>query len=272
MIAVKSRKLTGALMGVCTLLPLFGVGVATASILPGGIGADWQQWVLDRLDPLEQILGELKRDSPILETIMDESLGDIWENLKTATGSDSPNPYEIRVTPESRGAGVLSTSPVVRQRDLANLYDQETARAMAAPVLGEDGDQWLQAKAGQLADLVESSQQGAGQVQQLADKAQGQSVTQDVMKTQAEMNGAIASLITQQTQLSADNHTALLQLQRLQGVIAQLAANTSEGIDEANRRERVEREVQIMGSTQAPIYIPGLFGTNDASSDTSDPN
>ena len=127
-------------------------------------------------------------------------------------------------------------------------------------------------KAGQLADLVESSQQGAVQVQQLADKAQGQGVTQDVMKTQAEMNGAIASLITQQTQLTADNHTALLQLQRLQGVIAQLAANTSEGIDEANRRERVEREVQIMGSTQAPIYIPGLFGTHDASSDTSDSN
>ena len=148
MIAVKSRKLTGVLIGVCTLLPLFGVGVATASILPGGIGSDWQAWVLDRLDPLEQILGELKRDSPILETIMDESLGDIWEDLKMATGSDSPNPYEIRATTESRGAGVLSTSPVVRQRDLANLYDQETARAMAAPVLGEDGDQWLQAESG----------------------------------------------------------------------------------------------------------------------------
>ena len=84
------------------------------------------------------------------------------------------------------------------------------------------------------------------------------------MKAQAEMNGAIASLMAQQTQLSADNHTSLMQLQRLQSILAQLAANTSEGIDESNRRARVERHVQITGSAQAPIYIPGILGTQVA--------
>ena len=53
------------------------------------------------------------------------------------------------------------------------------------------------------------------------------------------------------------------EVQRLQGIIAQLSANTSEGIDETNRRSRVERQVSIVGAGQAPIYIPGLLNTGE---------
>ncbi|MEL7316452.1 MAG: hypothetical protein AAFN08_16135, partial [Cyanobacteria bacterium J06559_3] len=208
------------------------------------------------------LLGQLGKTDPIFETIMDVALGDEWGDLKSDTGAEVPDPFEIRTTNPSKGPGLLNHSPVVQQRDLANLYDQESARAIAAPVLGEQGKTWMAEDAERTAGLIESTQAGAAQVQQMAKEAQSLGVTQDVMKQSAEIDAAIASLLTNQTQLTADNHTALLQLQQLQGIQAQLAANTSEGIDEANRRDRLERQASITGSTQAPMYIPGLLKTS----------
>jgi hypothetical protein len=259
----KTKRWTAVLIGAGTLIPLLGIGAATASIMPNDMGSDWQQWVLDKYsNPLEYLLGQMGKADPIFETIMDVALGDEWGELKSETGSEVPDPFEVRTTNPSKGPGLLNHSPVVQQRDLANLYDQESARAIAAPVLGEQGKTWLTEEAERTAGLIESSQEGASQVQQMAEEAQGLGVTQDVMKQSAEIDAAIASLLTNQTQLTADNQAALLQLQRLQGVQAQLAANTSEGIDEANRRDRLERQVTITGASRAPVYIPGLFGTN----------
>lgn len=258
----KRKRWIPILLSTGTLIPLLGIGAATASLLPGAIDYDWQGWVLDNhLNPLEQLLEEIQKSSPIAETIMDAALGDLWGDLKTSTDSEAPDPYRIRTAEDPVGAGVLTHSPTVQQRDLANLYDQETARVMAAPVLGEQGKTWLETETKRTSGLVESSQQGAQEVQKLAEEAQGLSVTQDVMKQNAEIDAAVASLLTQQTQLTADNHTTLLQLQRLQGIQAQLAADTSEGIDEANRRDRLERQVSLFGSAQAPVYIPGLLDT-----------
>lgn len=270
----RSRKRILLLATTGTILPLLGVGAATASFLPGGVGDEWQQWVLDQYpNPLEQILGQLEQSNPILETIMEVALGEDWRESLDATSKEGdengnlPDPYEVRTTEASTDAGILTTSPIVRQRDLANLYDQETARAMAAPVLGETGQSWLEDEAERISALVESSHQGAEQAQQLAEAAQGLSVTQDVMKQSAQLDAAIATLLSNQTQLSADNHTALLQVQRMQGIIAQLSANTSEGIDETNRRARVERQISLSTSTHAPVYIPGLLGTGKTQAD-----
>ena len=264
------KKLTVLLIGTGTVLPLLGVGAATAAFLPSDIGGDWQRWALDHYpNPLEQVLEQVGKSDPIFETIMQVALGDTWKDLKTATGSEQPDPYEVRTAEQSAGAGILTTSPIVRQRDLANLYDQESARSIAAPVLGEQGKTWLEDEAQRTTGLIESSQKGAETAQQLAQEAQGLSVTQDVVKKNAEMDAAIASLLTNQTQLTADNHTALLQVQRLQGIMAQLSANTSEGIDESNRRSRVERQVSIAGSSQAPVYVPGLLNTGNDNNKTS---
>jgi hypothetical protein len=260
----KTKRWMAVLIGAGTLIPLLGIGAATASILPNDMGQQWQQWVLDQYsDPLGYLLGQIEKVDPIFETIMDVALGDGWGDLKDENGT-LPEPYELRTTQPSKGPGILNRSPVVQQRDLANLYDQESARAIAAPVLGEQGKTWLTEEAERTAGLIESSQEGASQVQQMAEEAQGLGVTQDVMKQSAEIDAAIASLLTNQTQLTADNQAALLQLQRLQGVQAQLAANTSEGIDEANRRDRLERQVSITGASQAPLYIPGLLQTNQS--------
>ena len=262
----KRKRLMLVLIGAGTMVPLLGVGAATAAFLPGDIGGDWQRWVLDNYpNPLEQVLKQVNQSDPIFETIMQVALGDTWKDLQAATGSNQPDPYEVRTAKDSTGAGILTTSPIVRQRDLANLYDQESARSIAAPVLGEQGKTWLEDEAQRTTGLIESSHQGAETAQQLAQEAQGLSVTQDVMKKNAEMDAAIASLLTNQTQLAADNHTALLQVQRLQGITAQLSANTSEGIDESNRRSRVERQISISGSSQAPIYVPGLLKTGNDS-------
>ncbi|MEO0806047.1 MAG: hypothetical protein AAFY33_07055, partial [Cyanobacteria bacterium J06643_4] len=255
----KSRRWKRLIVGASTLIPLLGIGAATASILPNDTGGNWQQWVLEQYsNPLDYLMGQLGKVDPIFETIMDVALGDDWSGLQSESG-ELPDPYELRTTEPSKGPGILSNSPVVQQRDLANLYDQESARAIAAPVLGEQGKTWLEEEAERMAGLIENSQEGAAQIQQMAEDAQGLGVTQDVMKQAAEIDGAMSSLLTNQTQLTADNRATLLQLQRLQGVQAQIAANTSEGIDEANRRDRLERQVAISGASRAPIYIPGLF-------------
>ena len=257
------QRWKGLLIGVTALIPLVGVGAATASIMPNEMGQRWQQWVLEQYsNPLDYLLTQLGKADPIFESIMDVALGDRWtQDLKGENG-EIPDPYQLRIAPPSHGPGLLNHSPMVQQRDLANLYDQESARAIAAPVLGEQGKTWLTEEATRTAGLIESTQAGANQVIEMAEEAQSLGVTQDVMKQSAEIDAAIASLLSNQAQLTADNHTTLLQLQRLQGIQAQLAANTSEGIDEANRRARLERQVTITGASQAPIYVPGLLGTN----------
>jgi hypothetical protein len=244
-------------------LSCFGVGTAAASLLPGGPGQGWQDWAMKNYpNPLAQILEQVGQSAPIVETILGKALGTQWDKLKTTAGSEQPNPYQVRTAESSTGAGVLTMSPIIRQRDLANLYDQEIARSMSALLLGEEGQKRLESETERTSGLVESSQAGTQQAQQLAQEAQNLGVTQDVMKQNARIQAQIASLLNEQTQLTADNHTALLQLQQLQGMLTQLAANTSEGIDETNRRARLERQVSISGSAQAPIYIPGALGTS----------
>jgi hypothetical protein len=83
------------------------------------------------------------------------------------------------------------------------------------------------------------------------------------------MNSVLAGIVTNTAELTADNRLALLELQRLDSIIAQLSANTSEGVDEANRRERVERKTLTSRASQAPVYIPGLLDTGDSTADES---
>jgi hypothetical protein len=81
-------------------------------------------------------------------------------------------------------------------------------------------------------------------------------------KSQAKQIASLAGILGNQSKLTAENQTALLRLQQMQGTIAQLSANVSEGIDETNRRERVVRQIELSSATQAEVYIPGLFRTN----------
>ncbi len=252
---------------VATLLPLLGVGAATASFLPGGVGEEWQQWTQEHLgNPLAAVQAQLDKGTDLLNTVMKGSLGNILNDIQTKTGSQMPDPYQLRTTNTATTTGMLTTSPIVHQRDTANLYDQELSRATAAPMLGKTGQQWLEQEAKQTATIVQNNQQGLQATQKLAQDAQSLTSTQDVMKNNAKELASLAGLVTNQSRLTADNQTALLKLQQLQGTIAQLAANTSEGIDESNRRERVARQIEMSSATRTEIYIPGLYRTHPSTS------
>ena len=262
----KSRVIKRFVLVVGTVIPLVFAGVATASFMPGGVGDEVQQWVLNNyLNPLARIQEQFNELDPIFETMMKVAMGGAWNELESKTGSSSPDPYKVRTTQTEINPGMLTTNPVVRQRDLANLYDQELARSMSALMLGETGKTTIQRAADRTSKIVESSQKGAQEAQKLAQQAKSLTVTQDVMKNNAEINSALAGLVTNQSQLTADNHTTLLQIQQLDSAIAQLSANTSEGIDESNRRDRVARQLEIGGATRTELYIPGLYSTQNNS-------
>jgi hypothetical protein len=235
---------------IATLLPIMTVGAASATFMPGGIGNDWQKWIGDNLgNPLEQVQQQISKGDEILGQIMKGSLGSVWDESIAKTGGAPPDPYQVRTAETDVSSGILTTNPIVHKRDAANLYDQELSRATAAPVLGDTGRKWLEQEVKKTGAIVQNNQQGTQATQKLAQDAQGLSVTQDVMKNN-------------QAKLTADNQTSLLKLQQLQGTIAQLTANTSEGIDETNRRDRVTRQIELSSATQAEVYIPGLFRTN----------
>jgi hypothetical protein len=259
---MKRRHLRRHLIGVTalTLLPLMTVGVASASFLPGGMGNDWQKWINQSLgNPLDQVQRQLSKGDEILSQIMKGSLGGAWDEK---SGGSQPDPYQVRTADTAIAAGVLTTNPIVHKRDAANLYDQELSRATAAPVLGDTGRKWLEQEVKKTGEIIQNNQQGTQTTQQLAQEAQGLSVTQDVMKNNAKQVASLAGILNNQSKLTAENQTSLLKLQQLQGTIAQLAANTSEGIDETNRRDRVVRQIELSSATQAEVYIPGLFRTN----------
>jgi hypothetical protein len=258
---MKRRYLIG--VTIATLLPIISVGAASASFMPGGIGNDWQKWIGDNLgNPLEQVQQQINKGDEILGQIMKGSLGSVWDESIAKTGGAPPDPYQVRTAETDVSSGILTTNPIVHKRDAANLYDQELSRATAAPVIGDTGRKWLEQEVKKTGAIVQNNQQGTQATQKLAQEAQGLSVTQDVMKNNAKQMASLAGIMNNQAKLTADNQTSLLKLQQLQGTIAQLTANTSEGIDETNRRDRVTRQIELSSATQAEVYIPGLFRTN----------
>jgi hypothetical protein len=255
---MKRRYLIG--VTIATLLPIISVSAASASFMPGGLGNDWQKWINESLgNPLEQVQQQISKGDEILGQIMKGSLGSVWDKK---LGAKPPDPYQVRTAETDVSSGILTTNPIVHKRDAANLYDQELSRATAAPVLGDTGRKWLEQEVKKTGAIVQNNQQGTQAAQKLAQDAQGLSVTQDVMKNNAKQMASLAGIMNNQAKLTADNQTSLLKLQQLQGTIAQLTANTSEGIDETNRRDRVSRQIELSSATQAEVYIPGLFRTN----------
>lgn len=258
---MQTPKIIRVLMiGTGTAIPLVVAGIATASFMPGGMGDEVQQWVLNRyLNPFARIQEQFSELDPIFETLMKVAMGTAWDGIKSSTGSNSPDPYKLRTTQTEMNPGVLTTNSIVRQRDLANLYDQELARSLSALMLGETGKATIQKDAERTSKIVESSQKGFQETQKLAQQAKSLTVTQDVAKNNAEITSTLAGIVTNQTELTADNRTTLLQIQQLDSAIAGLTANTSEGIDESNRRDRVTRQLEIGGVTHTELYIPGLY-------------
>jgi len=155
--------------------------------------------------------------------------------------------------------GFFTRNQVVKERDQANLFDQEIARMMAEPQLGESGEQWMQTEAQDAMSVLEGGLQSASAAIQIAQDSQDLNSTQDVAKAVAQQGGQNAALSAAVLQMQAQNQASLLQLQQLMSSAIQLSANNSEGIDEANRRDRAERSNALRQSASEFIYIPNVF-------------
>lgn len=163
----------------------------------------------------------------------------------------------------NKAVGILTRNSVVKQRDQANLLDQELARMMAAPRLGEDGEQWVASEAEATTGILELGQEGATQAITLAEQAQQLTSTQDVAKTVATIGGHNAQMILTSMQLQAQNQASLIQLQQLLSASIELEANISEALDEDNRRERMERNSTFYENAGETLYLQGVWGDDD---------
>ena len=165
----------------------------------------------------------------------------------------------IRGSLGGSGFGFFTRNQVVKERDQANLFDQEIARMMAEPQLGASGEQWMQTEAQDAMSVLKGGLQSASAAMQIAQDSQDLTSTQDVAKAVAQQGGQNAALSAAVLQMQSQNQASLLQLQQLTSSAIQLSANNSEGIDEANRRDRAERSNALRQSASEFIYVPNVF-------------
>lgn len=179
-------------------------------------------------------------------------------------GTTGPNPSEVRqerpTPPETASQeDALTLNPIVRQRDLSNLYDQTLTRSTAAPMVGKTGTRWMTTSVQSTGQVIQHSQKSAQAIQQLASASKSLTVTQDVMKNNAQMQNLTASMLVDQAVLNGKVHASLLGMQQEQAMVLLNQANLSEGIDEMNRRERSDRLIEASAAARSPLYIPGLY-------------
>ncbi len=147
---------------------------------------------------------------------------------------------------------------IVSQRDFANLYDQEYARAQAERLLGDNGDLWLEQNVTATTALIQENQLLVEEIADLTREAHSLEVTQDVMKNSIQVQSHMASISLNQSLINSQIQASLLSVQQQQASLMQLNANLGEALDEANRRDRLEREALYLQTGRALIYIPGF--------------
>ena len=160
---------------------------------------------------------------------------------------------------QGNALGSLTRNSVVKSRDQANLLDQELARLLAEPRLGEEGERWIEEESNASQDVLEVGLNESNLAIAAAAGAEKLTSTQDVAKAVARIGGHNAQVGASNLTLQAQNQAALLQLQQLMSANIKLGANVSEGIDEMNRRDRLERSRAFSDSAGETLFLPGVF-------------
>lgn len=155
-------------------------------------------------------------------------------------------------------AEFFTSNSMVIERDFANLYDREYARAEAARLTGDAGQEWLDENVAVTASLIESNELIAEEVSDLALEAQGLDVTQDVMKNMTQIQSRVVEMSLNESQIDAQMQASLLALQQQQASVMQNIANLGESLDEKNRRDRLEREALYLQESRSLVYIPAF--------------
>ena len=218
---------------------------------------------------LETILGVLTSQNEIFEEMSQVVLGDGWEDADgDGNNKTPPNPYRVRLPQDGddEDVGLITRSSIVLRRDKANQYDQELGRAMAAPMLAEEGEKWLEAQITTSSDMMQAGLASTQSAISKAGEATEATSTQEIVRRSAEISGVAATLQMQEMQQNAMLGESLWNMQRLESAQLQLAANASEAADEQNRRDRASRAANLASSAAEAMIIPGLSEVSSATS------
>ncbi|MEL6601734.1 MAG: hypothetical protein AAFP20_00730 [Cyanobacteria bacterium J06614_10] len=213
---------------------------------------------------LETLLGVLTSQNEIFDEMSKVVLGDGWEAADGDGNAETPpNPYRVRLPQDEadKEVGLITRSPIVLRRDKANQYDQELSRAMAAPMLAEEGNRWLEAQITTSSDMMQAGLASTQSAIAKAGEATEATSTQEIVRRSAEIAGVAATLQMQEMQQNAMLGESLWNMQRLESAQLQLAANASEAADEQNRRDRASRAINLYGSANEAMIIPGIGNT-----------
>ena len=219
---------------------------------------DFETFLDDALDYVINILGEeLGNDCPEILRIIPGPCpsGESIENIIIDEIPKTSGGYRTTSLPSGE---LFNSNPTVVNRDFANLYDQEYARAQADRLLGENGSQWLDENVATSSLLVQENEVLVSEIADLAKEAHTLEVTQDVMKNLTQIQSHTAKMDLNQSRMNAMMQASLLSVQQQQASLMQLSANVGEALDEANRRERLEREATYLQDARSLIYIPGF--------------
>ena len=211
---------------------------------------------------LDSILGVLTSQNEIFGEVSKIVLGEGWEGADGDGNADTPpDPYKVRMLQEEKtdeATGLITRSPIVLRRDKANQYDQELSRAMAAPMLAEKGEEWLNTNIQTSSEMMQAGLSGTQSAINKAAEATEATSTQEIVRRSAEISGVAATLQMQEMQQNAMLGESLWNIQRLSSAQLQLAANASEAADEQNRRDRANRSASLTSSAAESMIIPGL--------------
>ncbi|MEM8716318.1 MAG: hypothetical protein AAGE92_11175, partial [Cyanobacteria bacterium P01_G01_bin.4] len=227
--------------------PTEGVIDILGRTMPGGLPAGVPDIFRDILSgDIGGILGGIfdifTTESDLFADISKIVLGDGWGGAGSDGKAETPpDPYKVRLptageiatsrdTPDEqeKPIGLLTRNPIVYRRDQANQYDQELARAMAAPMLGEMGQAWINEEISLSADMLQSGATSAFSILGKSTEATQATSTQDIVRASAEMSGLTANMQLQEMQQTAKMQQSLWQMQRTSSAQLQLAADMSE--------------------------------------------
>jgi hypothetical protein len=198
-------------------------------------------------NPLEMVLQQFSQQVESLRSYVEKTLMVKLQDISKNLGNDLqsavsqamgdlglPDPAKSRDAVEkSVGAKDLQVN---KATELANEIDRESARATAAGTLSEAGQK-------QQVEQAAATQDSVKKVQQFSEQAQGDVVTQDVMKRLASQNSEIANTLGS---VRADALKA--EQSRAQSNV--LLSNISKAQDSQIQLQKTEQAAQGLGNLE----------------------
>jgi hypothetical protein len=224
----KSLRRTAVTVTSVAFLSVLAAFPASAASPGGGSSNPLQglmDWFNEQLSSVQDYANDILNDKlgSLTKTLGPEFEG-IVSDVTGALGL--PDPYESRKNAEQVASG--SDNPLYSGDRAANEVDHQSARASASAILSKEGQE-------QQKETYEQTQQSVDSVGEAAQTAQGENVTQNVMKQIATQNaetaklmGGVQSSLLKQNEQQAQANSQLTNMSR-----------TMDGQTQAQNAERV---------------------------------